>query len=287
MGRTPIIRAAFDRELVVDNFAGGGGASTGIEAAIGRPVDIAVNHSPAAIAMHRANHPDTQHYCEDIWEVDPVEACGGRPVGLAWFSPDCTHHSRAKGGKPRKKEIRGLAWVVIRWAKKVRPRVIMLENVEEFASWGPLVKDGYPIKSKAGETYRQFIGKLSDLGYVVNDKPLVCADYGTPTIRKRLFVIARCDGGPVAWPEPTHGEGRPEDWIPASEIIDWSLPCPSIFDRKKPLVEKTMRRIAAGLKRFVIDTGEPFIVPVTHGGGYNRSHSFQLPLTKYPGGEDS
>jgi DNA (cytosine-5)-methyltransferase 1 len=305
MQRPSIIRTAFEGELVVDNFAGGGGASTGIEEAIGRPVDIAINHSPEAIAMHKANHPRTRHYCENIWEVDPVEACGGRAVGLAWFSPDCTHHSRAKGGKPRKKSIRALAWVVIRWAKKVRPRVIMIENVEEFASWGPLDKDGHPIKSRAGETFTKFVSRLSDLGYQVDVKSLVCADYGTPTTRKRLFLIARRDRHPVVWPEPTHGDGRPDEWIPASEIIDWELPCPSIFTRKKPLVEKTMRRIAAGIKRFVIDTGEPFIVPVTHAGGYNRGRPVQLPLPtvtganrvefalvspsliKYHGGEDS
>jgi len=277
MPRPPIIRAAFEGELIVDNFAGGGGASTGIETAIGRPVDIAINHSPEAIAMHRANHPRTRHYCENIWEVDPVEACGGRAVGLAWFSPDCTHHSRAKGGKPRKKSIRGLAWVVIRWAKKVRPRVIMLENVEEFSTWGPLNKKGYPIKSRAGETFNRFVSRLSDLGYQVDVKSLVCADYGTPTTRKRLFLIARRDGHSVVWPTPTHGEGRSEKWIPASKIIDWSLSCPSIFDRNPPLVHNTLRRIGEGIRRYVVETDSPFIVP----GGVGRPTG-QLALLEQP-----
>jgi DNA (cytosine-5)-methyltransferase 1 len=282
MPRPPAIRAAFEGDLVVDNFAGGGGASSGIEAAIGRPVDIAINHSQEAIAMHRANHPGTKHYCEDIWEVDPVEACCGRPVGLAWFSPDCTHHSRAKGGKPKSKQIRALAWVAIRWAKKVRPKIIMLENVEEFATWGPLDKDGHPVKSKAGSTFRAFIGQLSDLGYTVDVKPLVAANYGTPTTRKRLFIIARLNGN-GAWPEHSHGEGTQKPWRTAAEIMDWSYPCPSIFGRKRPLAEKTMKRIASGIQRYVIDAAEPFIIPVTHAGGYNRTHGMQLPLPTVTG----
>jgi DNA (cytosine-5)-methyltransferase 1 len=228
--RPPVLRA-FGGELVVDNFAGGGGASTGIEAALGRPVDVAINHDPEAIALHKANHPETRHYCEDVWAVDPVEACGGRPVGLAWFSPDCTHFSRAKGTTPRKQEIRGLAWVVIRWAKAVRPRVIVLENVEEFQTWGPLLPDGRPDPGAAGETFRAWLAELAGAGYSVEFRSLVAADYGAPTTRKRLYLVARADGAGIAWPDQTHGRGRPAPWRPAAEIIDWSLPCPSIFDR--------------------------------------------------------
>lgn len=210
MTRPPVFRAyhALPGELAVDNFAGGGGASTGIEAALGRPVDIAINHSPEAIAVHAANHPETRHYCENIWEVDPVEAAAGRPVGLAWFSPDCTHFSRAKGTVPLKKEIRGLAWVVIRWAKSVRPRVILLENVEEFQTWGPLTDENRPDPERMGETFRAWLAELSALGYRVEYRTLVAADYGTPTTRRRLFLVARCDGGPIVWPEATHGAGR-------------------------------------------------------------------------------
>ena len=249
-------------ELVIDCFAGGGGASTGIEAAMGRPIDLAINHDPAAIAMHLVNHPDTKHIIEDIFVVDPVAETQGRPVGLAWFSPDCTHHSRAKGGKPRKKKIRGLAWVVIRWAKKVKPRVILLENVCEFAEWGPLDENDQPCKRRKGMTFRQWVGRLRGLGYKVEYKELVAADYGVPTIRKRLYLVARCDGEPIVWPEPTHGPGRANPYRTAAECIDWSIPCPSIFDRKKPLVENTLRRIAKGLKRYVIEAKEPFIVAI-------------------------
>lgn len=267
----------FAGEISVDNFAGGGGASTGIEAAIERPVDIAVNHDPVAIAMHRANHPGTQHYIEDVWKVDPREACAGRPVGMAWFSPDCTHHSRARGGRPRKKKIRGLAWVVIRWAKTVRPRVIFLENVEEWLSWGPLDDEGQPIKAQAGETFRQWVSKLSDLGYVVEWRSMVAANYGAPTTRKRLFVVARCDGRPIVWPARTHGEDAAAPWRSAAEIINWSIPCPSIFTRKKPLVDATMRRIARGLQKYVLTAAKPFIIPVTHQGD-RRVHSLDEPL---------
>ena len=277
--RPPILRAwrALPGELVVDNFAGGGGASTGIDAAIGRPVDIAINHSPEAIAMHRANHPETKHFCENILEVDPREACGSRPVGLAWFSPDCTHFSRAKGTAPRSKEIRGLAWVVIRWARAVRPRIIVLENVEEFQTWGPLADDGRPDPARAGETYRQWLGELGALGYSIEVRSLVAADYGTPTTRRRLFLIARRDGAGAAWPEPTHGEGRGERWRPAAEIIDWSIPCPSIFDRRRPLAEATLRRIAAGIRRYVVEAADPFIIPVTHQGDA-RVHGIDQPV---------
>lgn len=246
--------------LIIDCFAGGGGASTGIEQALGRPIDIAINHDPEAVAMHEANHPATRHYCESIFDVDPVEACAGRPVDFAWFSPDCTHHSRARGGKPRSKEIRGLAWVVVKWAAAVRPAVIMLENVEEFATWGPLDEAGIPIASKRGETFAEWLSQLRGLGYTVDYRSLVAADYGAPTTRKRLFLIARCDGEPIVWPTPTHGKGRARPWVPASEIIDWTIPCPSIFGRKKPLADKTLIRIATGVRRYVIDTPTPFVV---------------------------
>lgn len=267
-------------ELIVDNFAGGGGASTGIEMATGISVDIAINHDPEAIKMHKANHPNTKHYCENVWAVDPVEACKGHPVGLAWFSPDCKHFSKAKGGKPKDKNIRGLAWVACRWAGLVRPRVIMLENVEEFKTWGPLNRRHHPIKSKQGVTFRKFVQQLEDLGYVVEFKELVAADYGAPTMRKRFFMIARCDGKPVIWPEPTHGpldseavkSGLLEPYVGAYTQLDFSLPCPSIFDTAeeikekygiravRPLAPKTMERIARGLKKFVIDNADPFIV---------------------------
>lgn len=264
--RNPIFRALFQDEMVIDSFAGGGGASTGIEAAIGRPVDIAINHDAEAIAMHRANHPKTKHYCENIWEVDPRAACAGRRVGLAWFSPDCTHFSRAKGMAPVKKEIRGLAWVVINWAKAVRPRVIVLENVEEFQTWGPLTSDGRPDPGHAGETFRAWLAELSALGYSIEFRSMVAANYGAPTTRKRFYLVARADGAGICWPEQTHGKGKPAAWIPAAEIIDWSLTCPSIFDRKKPLAEATQRRIAEGIRRFVIGAERPFIVPITHQG---------------------
>lgn len=273
-------------ELIVDNFAGGGGASTGIELATGKSVDIAINHDPEAIRMHKANHPSTKHYCEDVWQVDPVKACKGYPVGLAWFSPDCKHFSKAKGGKPKDKFIRGLAWVACRWAGLVRPRVIMLENVEEFKTWGPLNRGHHPIKAKQGETFGKFVQQLTDLGYEVQFRELVAADYGAPTMRKRFFMIARCDGKPIIWPEPTHAprnsqevkEGLLKPYVGAYTQIDFSRPCPSIFDtsqeiKKKygiravrPLAPKTMQRIARGLIKFVIDNPEPFIIQCNHGG---------------------
>lgn len=274
------------REIIVDNFAGGGGASTGIEIATGYSVDIAINHDPEAIRMHMANHPNTKHYCESVWDVDPEEVCAGRPVGLAWFSPDCKHFSKAKGGKPKDKNIRGLAWVALRWAGLVRPRVIMLENVEEFKTWGPLNRRHRPIKSKQGQTYQQFLHQLKELGYEVETRELVAADYGAPTMRKRFFLIARCDGWSIRWPEPTHGprdseavkQGRLKPYVGAYTQIDFSRPCPSIFDSaeeikekygiraQRPLAEKTMQRIARGLKKFVLENPEPFIVTVNHGG---------------------
>lgn len=256
--------------LLVDNFSGGGGASVALEKALGRNVDIAVNHDAAAIAMHEANHPHTKHYQEDVYKVNPATVCAGRAIDVAWFSPDCTHHSRARGGKPRSNKIRGLAWVVLKWAslpKWQKPRVIFLENVEEFQTWGPLDKKGQPIKEKAASTFLLWVSHLQALGYKVEWKTLKASDYGAPTIRKRLFLVARCDGEPIRWPEPTHG--RPTKgskllpWRTASEIIDWSIPCPSIFERKRPLVENTMKRIARGLQRYVIDEPNPFIVQVT------------------------
>ena len=274
------------REIKVDNFAGGGGASTGIEMATGISVDIAINHDPEAIKMHKANHPSTKHFCENVWAVDPLEACGGRPVGIAWFSPDCKHFSKAKGGKPKDKNIRGLAWVALRWAGLVRPRVIMLENVEEFKTWGPLNRSHRPIKAKQGVTFRKFVSQLEELGYAVEFRELVAADYGAPTMRKRFFMIARCDGKPIVWPEPTHGPADSEavkaglikPYVGAYTQLDFSLPCPSIFDTKeeilekygiravRPLAPKTMERIARGLKKFVIDNAKPFIVQVNHSG---------------------
>ena len=307
-------------ELIVDNFAGGGGASTGIEIATGKSVDIAINHDPEAIRMHKANHPHTKHYCENVWEVDPVKACEGHPVGLAWFSPDCKHFSKAKGSKPVEKNIRGLAWVVLKWAALVSPRVIMLENVEEFQTWGPCVpirdkKTGrvivnttekheknriaepgevvpvnmqifQPDPKRKGQTYKKWRKQLEALGYEIDTRELVAADYGAPTMRKRFFMIARCDGRPITWPEPTHAQRNSEKvkagllkpYVGAYTQLDFSLPCPSIFDtseeikRKyglravRPLAAKTMERIARGLKKFVIDNQEPFIVQVNHSG---------------------
>ena len=288
-------------ELIVDNFAGGGGASTGIELATGYSVDIAINHDPEAIKMHKANHPNTKHYCENVWAVDPVKACKGHPVALAWFSPDCKHFSKAKGGKPKDKNIRGLAWVACRWAGLVRPRVIMLENVEEFKTWGPLGRRHHPIKSKQGETFRKFVQQLTDLGYEVEFRELVAADYGAPTMRKRFFMIARCDGKPIVWPEPTHAPADSDEvkagllkpYVGAYTQLDFSLPCPSIFDTSeeikekygiravRPLAPKTMERIARGLKKFVLDNPEPFIVPIGYGerkGQAPRVHDIEKPL---------
>jgi DNA (cytosine-5)-methyltransferase 1 len=295
------------KEIIVDNFAGGGGASTGIEMATGRSVDIAINHDENAIAMHSTNHPETLHYCESVFDVDPIAATAGRPVGLAWFSPDCRHFSKAKGSKPVKKEIRGLAWIVIRWALAKRPRVMMLENVEEFKTWGPLLtaEDGteHPDPARSGETFAAFIGMLttgiaadhpaiaeccevlnidvnsddvrrlvSGLGYVVDHRELRACDFGAPTIRRRFFMVMRCDGQPVQWPVASHGDpksldvqsGKLAPFRTAAECIDWSIPCPSIFERKKPLAENTLKRIARGIQRFVIDNPTPFIVKCNH-----------------------
>lgn len=324
-------------ELVVDNFAGGGGASTGIELATGYSVDIAINHDPEAIKMHKVNHPNTKHYCENVWEVDPVKACKGHPVGLAWFSPDCKHFSKAKGGKPVEKNIRGLAWVVLKWAALVRPRVIMLENVEEFQTWGPCIpirdKDTgrvivsmvgrhdrekneprtrvadpgevvpvdrqifQPDPKRSGQTYKKWRKQLEALGYEIDTKELVAADYGAPTMRKRFFMIARCDGKPIVWPEPTHGPADSEEvkkgllkpYVGAYTQLDFSLPCPSIFDTSeeikekygiravRPLAQKTMDRIARGLKKFVLDNPEPFIIQCNH-SGKRRPNDIREPM---------
>lgn len=329
-------------ELVVDNFAGGGGASTGIELATGYSVDIAINHDPEAIKMHKVNHPNTKHYCENVWEVDPVKACKGHPVGLAWFSPDCKHFSKAKGGKPVEKNIRGLAWVVLKWAALVRPRVIMLENVEEFQTWGPCIpirdKDTgrvivsmvgrhdrekneprtrvadpgevvpvdrqifQPDPKRSGQTYKKWRKQLEALGYEIDTKKLVAADYGAPTMRKRFFMIARCDGKPIVWPEPTHGPADSEEvkkgllkpYVGAYTQLDFSLPCPSIFDTSeeikekygiravRPLAQKTMDRIARGLKKFVLDNPEPFIIQCNH-SGKRRPNDIREPMPTITG----
>lgn len=271
--------------LIVDLFAGGGGASTGILLATGRHPDVAVNHDPDAISLHEANHPDTRHYCCDVFEVDPLEATGGRPVDLLWASPDCTHFSKARGSKPVEKKIRSLAWVVLRWASKMKPTVIALENVEEFQDWGPVCsRTNQPIKARKSETFKLWVGHLQALGYRVEWKVLCAADFGAPTIRKRLFLIARRDGQSIRWPKPTHA---PRDrarllglqpWRAAAEIIEWARPVPSIFGRPKPLADKTQARIAKGIKRFVIEAARPFIVPITHSKGGNQATDSADPL---------
>lgn len=312
-------------ELAVDNFAGGGGASTGIEAALGRPVDIAINHDVDAVRMHETNHPHTKHYCESVWEVVPKEVTEGRPVGVAWFSPDCKHFSKAKGGKPVEKEIRGLAWVMVRWGMEVKPRIMPLENVEEFVTWGPL-KDGRPCPENKGKTFEGFVMALTTglsprhpawheavhalgiqfdtkrklqlkrgLGYQVEWRELVAADFGAPTTRKRFFLVARCDGQPICWPLPTHGRpesegvksGKLKPWRTAAEIIDWSISCPSIFDRKKPLAENTLKRIAKGIQKFVIDNSEPFIVTCNHGGEGFRGQGLDEPFKTVTASRDA
>lgn len=288
-------------EIIVDNFAGGGGASTGIELAAGRPVAIAINHDPDAILLHKTNHPYTEHLQASVWDVDPVAVCRGRPVGLAWFSPDCKHFSKAKGAALVDRNIRGLAWIVLRWAALVRPRVIMLENVEEFQTWGP-VRKGKPVKSKAGQTFRKWKKQLSDLGYAIEHRELVAADYGAPTTRKRFVLVARCDGKPIVWPVPTHGSrdseavkaGKLLPWRSAAEIIDWTIPGYSIFDSKqeilerygvkvvRPLAENTMRRVIRGVDKFTIQSGKPFIVPTGYGerkGQAARVHDIENPVS--------
>lgn len=263
---------AFPGELIIDNFAGGGGTSTGLEAAFGRPVDIAINHDPEALAMHAINHPHTQHLCESVWDVDPIAVTGNQPVGLVWLSPDCKHFSKAKGGTPVAKHIRGLAWVGMRWAAKCKPRVLMLENVEEFQTWGPLLvgADGTarPDPARKGKTFQSFVRQLRAHGYVVDWRELRACDNGAPTIRKRLFLIARRDGLPIIWPEQTHATptdrrvlaGKLLPHRTAAECIDFTLPAASIFDRKKPLATNTQRRVAKGLWRHVLTSARPFIV---------------------------
>ncbi|WP_024603016.1 DNA cytosine methyltransferase [Pseudoalteromonas sp. TB41] len=286
----------YKNEIVVDNFAGGGGASTGMELGLNRKVDIAINHDPAAIDMHKINHPETKHYCESVWDVDPVEACAGRPVGLAWFSPDCKYFSKAKGRAPVNKAIRGLAWVAVRWAALVPMRVFMLENVEEFMGWGPLVEVSpgvfKPNKEKAGETFEAFIKCLTTgliknhpaweeiketlghdfpyhklekgLGYKIEHKILTACDFGAPTSRKRFFLVGRNDGQSINWPNPTHGKAGSglKPYLTAADIIDWSYPMRSIFDpdRSKPIAEKSLIRLGKGVQKFVIDNEDPFFV---------------------------
>lgn len=255
-------------ELIIDNFAGGGGTSTGLEQAFQRPVDVAINHDPKALAMHRINHPDTKHYCESVWDIDPIEVTGNQPVGLVWLSPDCKHFSKAKGSRPVEKKIRGLAWVALRWAAKARPRVIMLENVEEFKTWGGLDSEGKPCPKQKGRTFKSFVNALKNQGYTVDYRELRACDYGSPTIRKRFFLVARRDGLKIQWPEQTHGhpdsiqvkKGKLKPWRTAAECIDWSIECPSIFTRKRPLVAATLERIAGGLNKFVFNNPTPFVV---------------------------
>ncbi len=283
MNRPPELRIFGDDDVIVDLFAGGGGASVGIEWATGRSPDIAINHDKEAISIHRVNHPNTKHYIEDVWKANPRKLCRGKRVRLMWLSPDCKHFSKAKGGKPRSKKIRSLAWVAVYWAKLVKPDVISLENVEEFQKWGPLLPDGTPCPARMGLTFRRFVRQLENLGYDVEWRELVAADYGAPTTRKRLFLVARRDGQPIVWPRPTHDQhgsnGLPK-WLPASDCINFGLPCPSIFERKKALAENTQRRIARGIEKFV--KKDPFIVPVMHAGD-SRVHALHEPMRTITG----
>lgn len=281
------MRGLRDDELIIDNFAGGGGASTGIYLATGRHPDIAVNHDREALAMYKANHPTTQILCEDVFDVEPRRAVAGRSVGLAWFSPDCTFFSKARGGKPhrdrsRARRRRGLAGVVLKWAAQVKPRIICVENVEEFKAWGPLTDEGLPDPKRRGESFKRWLARLINLGYVVETRELRACDYGAPTSRKRLFVVARSDGQPIMWPTPTHGPNRSVPFRGASECIDWSIPCPSIFGRKKSLAEATLRRIARGLRRYVVEPSKPFVVPLTHQGA-ERAYSLDEPFRTITG----
>ncbi len=285
--------------LIIDSFAGGGGASTGIEMALGRSPDVAINHSAAALALHAANHPETLHLDSNIWGVEPREVTKGRPVGLLWASPDCKHFSKAKGGAPRDRNIRDLAWVVVRWAEEVKPDVICMENVEEFQTWGPVDNDGQPIKELAGLTFSDWISRLKRAGYKVQHRELRGCDYGAPTIRKRWFLVPRRDGRPIVWPKPTHGDpkspevhkGKLKPWRTAAECIDFSLPCPSIFDSSaeimakhglravRPLAENTLARIARGMKRYVLEAEKPFLISVAHGdSGGRREYPLSEPL---------
>lgn len=290
---TPQFTLALATKLVVDLFAGGGGASTGIEQAIGRPVDIAINHDDAALACHRANHPQTRHLRTNVWDVNPLEACSGRPVGLLWASPDCRHFSPAKGSAPVSDRVRSLAWVVVKWAKAVGPDVILLENIPEFRNWGPVVA-GRPCPDRKGKTFRRWLLDLQRAGpgYDVEFRELRACDFGVPTIRKRLFMVAKRRGtGAIVWPEPTHGPGL-KPYRTAAECIDWTIPCPSIFltaeegkaiGVKRPLADATLRRIAHGVVRYVIEAKRPFLVPVTHAGGPTRVHSIDEPARTVTG----
>jgi DNA (cytosine-5)-methyltransferase 1 len=318
--RPPLIRAVLGEEYIVaDNFAGGGGASTGLRDAIGRDVDAAVNHDPIALAFHAANHPGTKHYCESVYKVDPRKVCGGKRCALAWFSPDCTHHSSAKGGKPVEQKIRGLAWIAVSWAARVKPDVICLENVPEFEKWGPIHQQHSegctggnglpdkrgrrgcrkgcqwhrPIASRVGETFRAFVARLDGHGYAVDWRVLRACDYGAPTKRRRLFLVARRDGRPIVWPEATHGPGRAEPHVAVSGCIDWTIPVPSIFGRKKPLSTKTEQRIHHGIHKFVLGARRPFLVTLNHGGTTKsgaprrdmRVHSVDEPIRTVTGGQ--
>ncbi len=289
--------------FTTDSFAGWGGASLGIKIATGRAPHVAVNHNDIAIAMHAVNCPETKHYCESVYDVDPVEACGGRTPDIAWFSPDCTHHSRAKGATPKDNALRGLAGIVPTWAKAVRPRCIVVENVPEFEYWGPLGKDGLPLKARRGETFKAWVKELRDLGYKVDWKRLRAHHYGAPTSRERLFIIARSDGYSPVWPRPSHGERDNKEGLPAfrtaASCIDWRIPALSIFATKaeakafarkyhcgtprRPLAPKTLARIAKGLQRFVVENPRPFVVPVSHGGEPNRVHDIDDPLRTVTG----
>lgn len=303
MDRTTALRPpATAQKLIVDIFAGAGGASMGIEKGLGRPIDRCVNHSPFAVEMHRINHPHSRHYCQNVWEISPQEVTGGQPVGLLWASPDCTHHSRAKGGKPLQKRIRCLAWVVIKWAREARPDVIILENVPEFQDWGPLDQSHRPIKDRKGETFGRWVASLRAAGYQVEWRELCAADYGVPTIRTRFFLVARRDGLPIVWPGRTHAPRHRaaalglQKWRPASECIDWSLPCHSVFlsreegrkvGVKRPLVEATMRRLALGLRKFVLEAAEPFVVCCNHAGDSFRGQGLGEPLNTITASRDA
>lgn len=280
------------KNIIIDCFAGGGGASVGIEMALGRQVDIAINHSPEAIAMHSKNHPNTLHLTEDIFSVNLKKYVKGKHVALLWASPDCTSHSKAKGGKPRKKGLRILPWAVYKHAKQILPDVIIMENVEEIQQWGPLDEEGHPIPEKKGEDYKKFISSMMNLGYEFDSRELVAADYGAPTIRKRWYAIFRRDGKPIVWPEPTHSKGGVnglKPWVPVYTVLNFTDLGKSIFGRKKSLAENTLKRIARGLKKFVIENPDPFVfrvekeelnsylIQVNHGGEF-RGQDMRSPL---------
>jgi DNA (cytosine-5)-methyltransferase 1 len=306
-----------DDEIVVDFFCGGGGAGTGLEMGLGRAVTVAKNHSPAAISMHTVNHPHAKHFTTDVFEGDPDTECGGRAVGWFHMSPDCTHHSQAAGGQPRKREIRNLSWIGLKWAGMKQPRVISLENVKQILQWGPLVakrckSTGRVIKlggviaepgevvpvseqflvpdpKRRGQTWAVFVDELQRLGYTVEWRVIKACDFGAPTSRERLFMIARCDSQPIVWPEPTHAKNPAkgqQKWRTAAECIDWTIPSKSIFGRKKDLAPATLRRVAKGMRKFVLDAANPFIVPIANWSG-ESVQSADEPLrtvTSYPKG---